>query len=262
MTPPAAVSWAARLGWLRLENTPLAFLGFAATPYILTLFAIAELIIDKLPKTPTRKTLAPFTARVVTGAFSGAALGAPGGALAGRHALTYYPDLKAADFADQVIWKGDNGPVTAADREAEAHLRHVLLGAYPDDGFLGEEHGEQPSKSGYEWVVDPIDGTRSFVRGVPHWATLVGLVHRGDAIAGVAYEPVIDRTWRAVPPTSRRSASSRPRWRAIMISVFTTAIDVNAKMIATNSGPSHRLVARSASVAVASAARPPTCSPG
>ena len=83
MTPPAAVSWAARLGWLRLENTPLAFLGFAATPYILSLFAIAELITDKLPKTPSRKMLAPFTARVVTGAFSGAALGAPGGALAG-----------------------------------------------------------------------------------------------------------------------------------------------------------------------------------
>ena len=83
MTAPAAVSWAARLGWLRLENTPLAFLGFAATPYILTLFAIAELINDKLPKTPSRKTLVPLTARVVTGAFSGAALGAPSGALAG-----------------------------------------------------------------------------------------------------------------------------------------------------------------------------------
>ena len=83
MTPPAAVSWAARLGWLRLENTPLAFLGFAATPYILTLLAIAELINDKLPKTPSRKTPAPFTARIVTGAFSGAALGAPSGALLG-----------------------------------------------------------------------------------------------------------------------------------------------------------------------------------
>ena len=82
MTPPAAVSWAAHLGWLHLENTPLAFVGFAATPYILSLFAIAELINDKLPKTPSRKTLVPFTARIVTGAFSGAALGAAGGALA------------------------------------------------------------------------------------------------------------------------------------------------------------------------------------
>ena len=83
LTPPAAVSWAARLGWLHLENTPLAFLGFAATPYILSLLAIGELINDKLPKTPSRKTLVPFTARIVTGAFSGAALGAPSGELAG-----------------------------------------------------------------------------------------------------------------------------------------------------------------------------------
>jgi uncharacterized membrane protein len=83
MTPPAAVGWAARLGWLHLENTPLAFLGFTATPYILSLFAIAELINDKLPKTPSRKTLAPFTFRIVMGAFSGAALGAPSGALLG-----------------------------------------------------------------------------------------------------------------------------------------------------------------------------------
>src|SRR4051795_12152931 len=81
MTAPAVVSWAARLGWLHLENTPLAFLGFAATPYLLSLFAIAELINDKLPKTPSRKTLVPFTARIVTGAFSGAALGASGGML-------------------------------------------------------------------------------------------------------------------------------------------------------------------------------------
>jgi uncharacterized membrane protein len=81
MTPPAAVSWAARLSWLHLGNTPLAFLGFAATPYILSLFAIAELITDKLPKTPSRKTLVPFTARIVTGAFSGAALAAPSAAL-------------------------------------------------------------------------------------------------------------------------------------------------------------------------------------
>jgi uncharacterized membrane protein len=81
MTPPAVVSWAARLGWLHLENTGLAFLGFAATPYILTLLAIGELINDKLPKTPSRKEPMPFIARIVTGAFSGAALGAANGAL-------------------------------------------------------------------------------------------------------------------------------------------------------------------------------------
>jgi uncharacterized membrane protein len=81
LTAPAAVSWGARLGWLRLENTPLAFLGFAATPYILTALAIGELINDKLPKTPSRKEPAPFGARIVTGALSGAAIGAAAGSL-------------------------------------------------------------------------------------------------------------------------------------------------------------------------------------
>jgi uncharacterized membrane protein len=88
MTAPAAVSWAARLGWLHLEDTPLAFLGFAATPYILSVFALGELIADKLPKTPSRKAPVPFAARIAMGALCGAAVGAPaqfpiGGALAG-----------------------------------------------------------------------------------------------------------------------------------------------------------------------------------
>ena len=83
LTAPAVVSWAARLGWLHLENTWLAFLGSAATPYILTLLAVGELVNDKLPRTPSRKAPAPFIARVVTGALCGAALGAAGQALIG-----------------------------------------------------------------------------------------------------------------------------------------------------------------------------------
>ncbi len=78
LTAPAVVSWAARLGWLHLENTPLAFLGFAATPYIFSVLAIGELIADKLPKTPSRKAPPGFIARIVTGGLSGAALGAAG----------------------------------------------------------------------------------------------------------------------------------------------------------------------------------------
>lgn len=81
ITPVAAVSWAAWLGWLHLEGTPLAFLGFAVTPYILSVLAIGELINDKLPKTPSRKAPVPFAARVVTGALCGAAVGAPQQAL-------------------------------------------------------------------------------------------------------------------------------------------------------------------------------------
>ena len=85
MTAPAAVSWAARLGWLHVENTWLAFLGFQLTPYIITVLSIGELIADKLPKTPSRKAAGPFGFRIVSGALCGAALGGGsiGGAVAG-----------------------------------------------------------------------------------------------------------------------------------------------------------------------------------
>jgi uncharacterized membrane protein len=79
LTAPAVVSWAARLGWLHLENTWLAFLGSAATPYIMSVLAIGELIADKLPNTPSRKAPPGFITRIVTGALCGAALGASGG---------------------------------------------------------------------------------------------------------------------------------------------------------------------------------------
>ncbi len=79
MTAPAVVSWAARLGWLHVENTWLAFLAYAATPYIMSVLAIGELVADKLPKTPSRKAPPGFIARIVTGGVSGAAIGATSG---------------------------------------------------------------------------------------------------------------------------------------------------------------------------------------
>ncbi|SEE91153.1 Uncharacterized membrane protein [Rhizobiales bacterium GAS191] len=83
MTAPAAVSWAAHLGHLHLQDTPLAFLGFAWTPYVITLLAIVELVTDQLPSTPSRKVPMQFGARIVSGALCGAAIGASGGALIG-----------------------------------------------------------------------------------------------------------------------------------------------------------------------------------
>jgi len=83
VTPPAAVAWAARLGWLHLEGTPLAFLGSAVAAYVLTGLMLAELVGDKLPKTPSRTQPGPFVGRVVTGGLAGAALTAGvGGSLA------------------------------------------------------------------------------------------------------------------------------------------------------------------------------------
>jgi uncharacterized membrane protein len=83
LTPLAAVSWAAYLGRLPLAGSWLAFLGFAATPYIATLLALAELVGDKLPQTPSRKTAMPFVVRVVIGALCGAALGIVGQSMVG-----------------------------------------------------------------------------------------------------------------------------------------------------------------------------------
>lgn len=81
MTAPAAVSWAARLGWLHLGATPLAFLGYLATPWIFTVFALGELVTDQLPSTPSRTVPIQFGTRLLTGGLSGAAIGASSGAL-------------------------------------------------------------------------------------------------------------------------------------------------------------------------------------
>jgi len=82
MTAPAVVFWAARLGGIHLQGTPVAFLGAAVTPWIFTVAAIGELVNDKLPTAGSRKAPGPFTARIVMGALAGAAIGASAGALA------------------------------------------------------------------------------------------------------------------------------------------------------------------------------------
>jgi uncharacterized membrane protein len=79
LTAPAAVSWAAHIGWLSLGDTPLAFLGYRWTPWVLTALALAELVTDQLPSTPSRTVPMQFGARILTGALSGAAIGAPFG---------------------------------------------------------------------------------------------------------------------------------------------------------------------------------------
>jgi uncharacterized membrane protein len=81
MTAPAAVSWAAHLGWLRLEGSPLAFMGFSWTAWIFTVLALAELVADQLPSTPSRTVPVQFGTRILSGAVTGAALGEVAGSL-------------------------------------------------------------------------------------------------------------------------------------------------------------------------------------
>jgi histidinol-phosphatase len=107
------------------------------------------------------------------------------GALALRHFST----------GVEVALKADQTPVTRADREAEEAIVARLRSAFPDIGFLGEEYGEQ-GRQGRRWIIDPIDGTKNFVRGIPYWATLLALEEEGDVTLGVVHAPALgDLLW-------------------------------------------------------------------
>jgi histidinol-phosphatase len=124
---------------------------------------------------------------------------------AGQIALGYF------DAGLTIEWKQDRSPVTVADREAEQLLRTTLHAAFPDDGFLGEEFGDTPGPSGYRWILDPIDGTRNYVRGIPIWGTLVGLEYKGEPIAGVVEVPALGQAWRALRGDGAYRGSRRIR---------------------------------------------------
>lgn len=88
--------------------------------------------------------------------------------------------------------KSDASPVTIADRQAEEHLRKRISERFPDDGILGEELPDRPGTSGYRWILDPIDGTKSFIAGVPLYGTLIGLEHQGRSVLGIIRMPALD----------------------------------------------------------------------
>lgn len=105
---------------------------------------------------------------------------------AGEIILPYYQGDVAVET------KGDGSPVTLADRGAEQELRQLIRERFPDDGVLGEEFGELPGRSGRRWVLDPIDGTKAFVRGVPLFGVLIGMEEDGEAVLGVVSMPALD----------------------------------------------------------------------
>ena len=107
------------------------------------------------------------------------------------------PRFQNADFT--LAWKDDLSEVTEVDREAEELLATLVASARPGDGFFGEEHGlGGDTASPYRWIVDPIDGTSGFVRGIPVWATLIALTHADDVLVAVISAPALARRWWAV----------------------------------------------------------------
>ena len=101
--------------------------------------------------------------------------------------------FRAADL--RVTRKPDRTPVTDADTATEDALRAVLDNERPGDAVLGEERGGDLPDSGRGWVLDPIDGTKNYSRGVPAWATLIGLTVHGRAVVGIASAPALGRRW-------------------------------------------------------------------
>jgi inositol-phosphate phosphatase/L-galactose 1-phosphate phosphatase/histidinol-phosphatase len=91
--------------------------------------------------------------------------------------------------------KDDLSPVTIADREAETAMRRLIAARFPDHGIIGEEFGREREGAEFVWVLDPIDGTKSFISGVPLFGTLVALARRGRPILGVIDQPISRERW-------------------------------------------------------------------
>jgi histidinol-phosphatase len=105
------------------------------------------------------------------------------------------PRFRARDLV--VETKPDLTPVSEADRAAENVLRARIDSEHPGDGVVGEEYGETSGSRDRRWILDPIDGTKSFVRGIPAWGTLIALERDGEMVVGVVSAPALRRRWWA-----------------------------------------------------------------
>lgn len=107
--------------------------------------------------------------------------------------------LRYFDRADlNVERKQDGTPVTKADRGAEELARKLIAEQFPNDSILGEELPDKEGTSGWQWILDPIDGTKSFIHGVPFYSNLIGVLKDGEPVIGVIWVPALDRgVWGA-----------------------------------------------------------------
>ena len=111
--------------------------------------------------------------------------------IGGAHTLKYFKK----DF--EVISKADDSPVTIADRETEQVIRQEILKRFPDHGIIGEEFGRTNEESNIQWVLDPIDGTKSFIHGVPFYTTLIGIMIDNEPVVGVINAPALNEVCAA-----------------------------------------------------------------
>ncbi|MFI4933896.1 MAG: histidinol-phosphatase [Caulobacterales bacterium] len=107
--------------------------------------------------------------------------------------------------------KGSYDPVTEADRSGEAEIRRLISDHYPAHGVIGEEYGEDRPEAEFVWVLDPVDGTRAFVAGLPVWTTLIGLRFEGEPVLGSIGQPFLDEIYIGAAPGSRLIARGTER---------------------------------------------------
>ncbi|MGA7269138.1 MAG: inositol monophosphatase family protein [Aestuariivirga sp.] len=140
--------------------------------------------------------------------------------------LPFFRRNTAVEVKDGPVWD----PVTEGDRAGERIIRRLIEERYPDHGIHGEEYGTKEARSGFTWILDPVDGTRSFVCGMPTWATLIGLSYEGRPVIGLMNQPVVGDMFYGSPEgawhdyrgavTAIRTRSGVPLARA---SIGTTA---------------------------------------
>jgi histidinol-phosphatase len=159
----------------------------------------------------------------------------------GRRTLAHFGTGTAAPER-----KADQTPVTLADREAERLIRGVIARAFPDHAVLGEEDGETAGSAPVRWIVDPLDGTRTFVRGVPLFGTLVGVEVLGEPAVGVVYLPALDEMVAAAHGLGCTWNGRTCRVSGTTMLADALAVVTDERSARARSGAWDRLVARTA----------------
>lgn len=119
---------------------------------------------------------------------------------AARTALPYF---RGDNAEENKAGPGAFDPVTEADRASEATIRRLIAARYPDHGVIGEEYGEDRPEADHVWVLDPIDGTRAFIAGLPLWTTLIALRHEDEPIIGAIGQPYLGEIFLGGPSGAR-----------------------------------------------------------
>src|ERR1700754_3384509 len=136
------------------------------------------------------------------------------GRLAASSGETILPFFRTSLLVDNKS-SSDFDPVTEADRAAEAVMRRLIKANFPQHGIVGEEFGSEREDAEYVWVLDPIDGTKSFIAGFPIWGTLIALLHKGTPVFGMMHQPFIGERFSGDSGSAHYSGSAGTRKLAV-----------------------------------------------